>query len=58
MRDVGAGLVVTGRAPGDETIEVLEAEGGDGYLLAVQWHPEADPKSPVIPSLVEASRRG
>jgi putative glutamine amidotransferase len=57
VRDVGAGLVVTGRAPTDETIEALEAEGGDGYLLAVQWHPEADPKSPVIPSLVEASRR-
>ncbi len=27
-----------------------------GFVLGVQWHPEADPGSPVIGGLVEAAR--
>lgn len=53
---VGAGLVVTGRAP-DGVVEGLE--GADGRLLGVQWHPEqmgAAPQ-PVFGWLVDAARR-
>jgi len=39
VRDVGAGLVVSGIAP-DGLPEALEGSDGQ-YLLAVQWHPEA-----------------
>ena len=38
IKDVGAGLRVTGRAP-DDLIEGLEGDG-DGWVVAVQWHPE------------------
>jgi putative glutamine amidotransferase len=47
------GLRATGFSE-DGIIEALERPGG--YLLGVQWHPEADPDSPVIKSLVEATR--
>lgn len=47
------GLRATGLSE-DGIIEALERP--DGYLLGVQWHPEADPDSPVIRSLVEAAR--
>ena len=50
---LGTGLVATGWAE-DGVIEA--AEGGAGYLLGVQWHPEADPASGVIGSFVEAAR--
>ena len=39
VRDLGRGLVITAEAP-DGLIEALEGER-DGYLVAVQWHPEA-----------------
>ena len=39
VRVLGAGLVATAHAP-DGLVEALEGEG-PGYLLAVQWHPEA-----------------
>ncbi|HYI61283.1 MAG TPA: gamma-glutamyl-gamma-aminobutyrate hydrolase family protein [Acidimicrobiales bacterium] len=38
VRDVGAGLRVTARAP-DGSVEGLEPEG-DAWVLSVQWHPE------------------
>lgn len=38
IRDVGAGLRVTARAP-DGLVEGLERDG-DGWVVAVQWHPE------------------
>ena len=38
IRDVGAGLRVTARAP-DGLAEGLERDG-DGWVVAVQWHPE------------------
>jgi putative glutamine amidotransferase len=47
------GLTATGFSE-DGIIEALERPGG--YLLGVQWHPEADPDSPVIKSLVNAAR--
>jgi len=47
------GLRATGFSE-DGIIEALERP--EGYLLGVQWHPEADPDSPVIKSLVEAAR--
>lgn len=39
VRQLGRGLVSTAVAP-DGLIEAIEGNG-DGYLLAVQWHPEA-----------------
>jgi putative glutamine amidotransferase len=57
---LGDGLRATGWAIEDGLVEALECEG-DGYLLAVQWHPEVDPDSRLIASLVaaaEESREG
>jgi putative glutamine amidotransferase len=47
------GLVASGWSE-DGVVEALEGPGE--YLLAVQWHPEADPASRVIASLVRAAR--
>lgn len=52
--EVGEGLVVTGRAADDGLAEAIEMPGGD-FVLGVQWHPEADPDSPVIGALVDAA---
>lgn len=38
IRELGAGLVTTAVAP-DGLVEAVEGTG-DGYLVAVQWHPE------------------
>ena len=51
---LGDGLVATGWSE-DGVVEA--AEGRGGFLLGVQWHPEADPDSSVIASLVDAARR-
>jgi gamma-glutamyl-gamma-aminobutyrate hydrolase PuuD len=42
---LGPGLVATAWAA-DGTIEAIEPSDGDGFLIAVQWHPEAgtDPR--------------
>lgn len=53
---LGEGLRVSARAP-DGVPEAVEGTGA-GWLLGVQWHPEADPGSPVIAALVEAAREG
>jgi len=53
---LGAGLVVTARAE-DGVVEALEGAGG-GFLLGVQWHPEADPDSGVIARFVQAAAPG
>jgi putative glutamine amidotransferase len=51
--DLGDGLVASGWSE-DGVVEA--AEGRGGFLLGVQWHPEADPHSSVIASLVDAAR--
>jgi putative glutamine amidotransferase len=53
--ELGDGLHVTARAVGDGFPEAIEGDG-DGWLLGVQWHPEADPGSGVISALVAAAR--
>jgi putative glutamine amidotransferase len=55
--DVGHGLRVSGRAVGDGVPEAVEGDG-PAWVLGVQWHPEADPRSPVIGALVTAAREG
>lgn len=48
---LGAGLVVTGRAPFDGLCEAIELP--DRRLaVGVQWHPEVDPASPVVATWV------
>ncbi len=54
---VGAGLRVSARSVTDGVPEAVEGDG-PGWLVGVQWHPEADPRSPVIGALVAASRAG
>jgi putative glutamine amidotransferase len=53
---VGAGLRVSGWSDDDELPEALE-DPGLRFALGVQWHPEADPGSPVIAALVDSARR-
>lgn len=52
---VGEGLCVSGWSEGDGVAEALESTAGP-WALGVQWHPEADPDSGVIPALVAAAR--
>jgi putative glutamine amidotransferase len=52
---LGNGLRVSARAAEDGLPEAVESEG-PGWVLGVQWHPEADPDSPVIAALVGAAR--
>lgn len=52
---VGDGLLLTGRSSADGIPEALEVPGRV-FALGVQWHPEADPRSPVIAALVRAAR--
>jgi putative glutamine amidotransferase len=54
--EVGRGLRVTARSAGDGLPEAIEGDGDGGWLLGVQWHPEADPGSGVIAALVGAAR--
>lgn len=56
VRDTGEGLVVSGVAD-DGVAETLEPARPGPFVLGVQWHPEADPESPVVPGLVAAARR-
>ena len=51
---VGAGLAATGVSALDDLVEAVELPGAR-YVLGVQWHPEADERSPVIASLVAAA---
>jgi putative glutamine amidotransferase len=52
---IGEGLEVTGWATIDDLPEVIELPG-NRFSLGVQWHPEADPASPLIAALVEEAR--
>jgi len=40
VMQLGSGLRVTALAP-DGLVEAIEAPSGEGWLVAVQWHPEA-----------------
>jgi putative glutamine amidotransferase len=55
VRDVGDGLVVSGRADSDGVTEAIELADGR-WALGVQWHPEADDRSRLFGALVEAAR--
>lgn len=49
---LGEGLIVTGRSALDDLPEAIESPE-HRYVLGVQWHPEADPASQVVASLVQ-----
>jgi putative glutamine amidotransferase len=55
LDELGEGLTATGWATGDGIVEAIELEGR-AYALGVLWHPEADERSRVVGSLVEAAR--
>ena len=50
---IGEGLTVSGWSVADDLPEALELRGCR-FVLGVQWHPEADPSSPVIGEFVKA----
>ena len=52
---IGDGLEVTGWATVDDLPEAIE-DPSKRFALGVQWHPEADERSPMIAALVEAAR--
>lgn len=52
---LGDGLVVTGWAQQDGLAEAIELADG-GWVLGVQWHPEADERSRLFSALTEAAR--
>jgi putative glutamine amidotransferase len=52
---VAPGWSVTGHAVGDRLTEAMERPDLT-FCLAVQWHPEGDPRSAVIAALVDAAR--
>ena len=52
---LGKGLTATAWAA-DGTIEAFEADGGDQFLVAVQWHPEAGDDPTLFRALVAAAR--
>ncbi len=54
--ELGEGLIATGWAVGDETIEAIELPGRSDYALGVVWHPEEGGHDAVIGSLVAAAR--
>jgi putative glutamine amidotransferase len=57
VAEVGEGLEVTGWSMLDDLPEAIEAPGC-GFVLGVQWHPEADDTSGLIGALVrEAAAR-
>jgi putative glutamine amidotransferase len=58
---VGEGLVVSGTSTLDGLPEAIELDGeqsAGGFVLGVQWHPEADETSPIVGALVAAARDG
>jgi putative glutamine amidotransferase len=53
--ELGEGLVVSGWSTSDDVVEAIELPEKP-YALGVLWHPEADERSRVVGSLVEAAR--
>jgi putative glutamine amidotransferase len=56
IAELGEGLIVSGVSVLDELPEAIELPGS-GFVLGVQWHPEADERSRVIRMLVEEAAR-
>ncbi len=54
VRDLGAGLVVSGRAE-DGVVEAVEVADGR-WALGVQWHPEANDRTRLFAALIDAAR--
>jgi putative glutamine amidotransferase len=65
---LGAGLTISGTSTLDELPEAIEWDespsdcsperaNGARFVLGVQWHPEADPRSPIVGALVAAAAR-
>jgi putative glutamine amidotransferase len=52
---VGDGLLVSATATADGLVEAVELPGRS-FVLGVQWHPEADERSPVIAEFVAAAQ--
>ena len=51
---LGPGLTATAHAA-DGTVEALELPSADGFVLAVQWHPEAADDTRLVEALVTAA---
>ena len=56
VAELGEGLVVSARAAVDGLVEAIEADEG-GWVLGVQWHPEADERTRLFAALAEAAGR-
>jgi putative glutamine amidotransferase len=56
LEQVGEGLLVSGRAVGDDLAEAIELPE-HRFALGVLWHPEEDVESTVISALVEEATR-
>ncbi|MFI1164119.1 gamma-glutamyl-gamma-aminobutyrate hydrolase family protein [Streptomyces sp. NPDC020801] len=54
---LGAGLIVSAHAA-DGTIEAVEPEAADSWVLGVQWHPEMGEDPRVVRGLVRAAAAG
>jgi putative glutamine amidotransferase len=59
---LGEGLRITGHSTIDELPEAIEldldgSDPGAGFVLGVQWHPEADTASKVLSAFVSAAQR-
>ncbi|MEU9796857.1 gamma-glutamyl-gamma-aminobutyrate hydrolase family protein [Streptomyces sparsogenes] len=52
---LGEGLVVSAHATADGTVEAVELPGDTGFVLGVQWHPEAGEDVRVMRALVDAA---
>jgi putative glutamine amidotransferase len=57
VRELGDGLVITGRAAADGVTEAIEVADGR-WALGVQWHPEADDRSRLFAALCDAAADG
>ncbi|MFK4186749.1 gamma-glutamyl-gamma-aminobutyrate hydrolase family protein [Streptomyces sparsogenes] len=55
---LGEGLVVSAHATADGTVEAVEVPGAAGFVLGVQWHPEAGEDVRVMRALVDAAAAG
>jgi putative glutamine amidotransferase len=55
VEELGDGLTVSATSVMDGLAEAIEVPDRQ-FVLGVQWHPEADEKSPLLGGLVEAAR--